>query len=125
MDQSNSKRDPLVKRIKDDFHNNKYILFYGNKNDMPTEPFIYDVLGIQDGVITEFVDDDAKKTHESLAAYGIVKKGNGTFLYAEPGSDLSDLNKHTDFIISGIKRTLQDHGTWQNATTDPDHTCNL
>jgi hypothetical protein len=103
-------KDKLAKTLKDDLNNDKYVLLYGTPENLTSEEVVYDTLQLPTGVITKFVDAEAKETAKRLFAYGVVKKADGSIhvdsYYAAPGKDLGNLDAQLDFITSGFKHAL-------------------
>lgn len=139
FDTSNdTNKESIKKRLKGDFDNFKYIVFYGNHDNLKSENDMYKILDITNGVSTEYFDETAKETAKRLIAFGIVKTANNSIYvdsyYAQPDSDISNINANMGFIINGIKHALKikdnvfDQSNEQNklkpqdVNTDPDYT---
>ena len=135
---NDSTKDSIKNRLKGDFDNYKYVVFYGNKDNLKSENDMYKVLDITNGVTTEYYDDTAKETAKRIIAFGITKTANNSIYvdsyYAAPGSDTSNINDNMGFILNGFKHSLkvkdnalnqlsvQDKLKPQDVNTSPDYT---
>lgn len=99
----------LKTELKKDFNNHKTIMVYIQPDGKKSSNDINKMLDIN-GFSSIAKDEVARENEKRLVAYSLTLKEDGSQVanrfYAEPGSDITDINKHMNFIIDSYNKSL-------------------